>query len=69
MTRQPFQRSLGVTDKGTRLHKLYHGLDSFGGHTGTNISGCGKRLLDRLATEDEKNMMLPCLAPGCAGVP
>lgn len=67
--RQPFRRSLGVTDKGRRLHKLYHGINSFNLDTGTNVSGCGQRLLDRLATEDEKRALVPCRAPGCAGVP
>ena len=55
-------RQLGVTDKGRKLHKLYQ--DDNG-----RYSGCGKRLLDRLATEDEKNMMEHCGASGCAGVP
>ncbi len=68
MVRQLPPRPLGVTDKGTRLHKSYPAGDSLG-YLNYDISGCGKRLLDRLATEDEKNMMLPCLAPGCAGVP
>ncbi len=62
MTRQLPPRPLGVADKGRKLHKLY-------GYDNGNMSGCGKWLLDRLATEDEKRMMAHCKAPGCLRVP
>ncbi len=62
MVRQLPPRPLGVSDKGRKLHKLYQ--DDYG-----RYSGCGKRLLDRFATEDEKRAMVHCGALGCAGVP
>ena len=68
MRRQLPPRPLGVTDKGRKLHKLYPAVDTFG-YMNSNVSGCGKRLLDRLATKDEKSAMVHCRAPGCVGVP
>ena len=68
MTRQLPPRPLGVTDKGRKLHKQYPAGDTLGYLNG-NVSGCGTRLLDRLATEDEKRVLLHCRAPGCVGVP
>lgn len=68
MTRQLPPRSLGITDKGRKLHKMYPAGDTLGYLNG-NVSGCGKRLLDRLATEDELHALLHCRAAGCAGVP
>ncbi len=67
--KKPFTRPLGVTDKGRRLHKAYPATGYFGYINAPDVSGCGKRLLDRLATEDEKRMMVHCKAAGCIGVP
>ncbi len=68
MHRQLPPRSVGITDKGRKLHVMYPATDHFGYVNGPDRSGCGRVLLRR-ATEDEKRIMVNCTASGCAGVP
>ena len=68
MTRQLPPRSLGVTNKGRKLHAMYPAMGYFGYTNTPNVGGCGVHGLRR-ATKDQKNMLVHCRAAGCAGVP
>ncbi len=68
MVRSGFRRSLGVTDKGRKLHVMYPATGHFGYINTEDVGGCGVRKLHR-ASEDQKRAMVYCNATGCAGVP